>query len=320
MSDLKTNWNAGDAGHVAATNDIATRVNKSIRSVHEFGTDGAAIQSACTAGGSWFIPAGTYTTAVAITMPAAVSLYGEHGSIIQATAALTNLLSNEATGLLIRLSGIQLDGNGFAQTCLELENVNNHNDGIFGIECDNALADGIILTRCQGGTFQGMWSHNNGGAGIVLQGCNAASVWGIRANANAGDGVQITNYFDAINYSGGHQNLSLLSEGNGGHGVLCQDLNSLMRLQGGWVEANTLDGVRGDNCTLTQIIGMRISGAGSDTNRAILLADTGSGPYVVRDNFVARSSGNVNYAVVDDQNANVNSVIETNYDGSFVLL
>ena len=299
-------------------------------SVSDYGAKGdgvtddyAAISGAVAATGSGTLvfPQGTYLTSQKITVPDNIVI-NLNGSTVRATAVMDYVFGNEtATEPTQRLSIFDgfIDGNDLAVNGIYLYRISMGNTNLVErVFVTKASGAGIRAVQCQGSSMSYVRSDSNSGSGFYFSGCNSFRAYSLTARYNSEDGIYVTS---ESGYSGALRLICPLAEENDRDGLSFNyDTQAVTPnyVWGAWIEKNGRDGVRGTDSKFV-LESSRITGPGGGTNYGVHLVS--GGPYYISNNYIARESGNVNYAPVysgvQDDSSNTNNIVGPNTTGAF---
>ena len=264
---------------------------------------------------------GIYLTSRMIVLPEQIFVDADPGTSIKAGNSMKAVITADVALIpnypaqQFCIKNLRIDGNKLANNCIYLYKISLNNfPALDGVSASKAISDGIVLAACQGGSFKNIKTFDHGGNGISILGCNSATFFSLSATANKKSGVYISRFTDknGANYSGGCTISGIHSEHNAEHGFEVFKVidNSRVSIVGGWIEMNSVDGVRITSSPVT-ISGMLFFGLGTGSNYAVHIM---SGSQVCVNGCTLVGAKGSAFGCKDEGN-NPDNVFYFNYDG-----
>lgn len=264
-----------------------------------------------------YFPSGTYIISKSIELPNAIKLEGAPNAIFKASARMSAIVYMDKPSHVtqnFQIDNIIFDGNNQAQNCLSFYKLCFPTPAILrDVKCMNALNTGAVFSACQIAKIDGLDCSKNKGNGVEFLGCNAMSIFGLSVYQNGKSGAIIQGLNDkGTSYSGGMSIYNLHAESNGNNGIELSNVTSVAAFFGGWIEANSKNGVFIENSHVN-LDGVRISGK----------LDVGSKIYPI---YIEKNSGmgksNViveNCMIVNDKGS-MDDVYDANNDSTRTIV
>jgi len=227
--------------------------------------------AASDAQGLLYVPKGNYAIQAGVLTVAAgqgISVFGDFtGTTVQnskiiATGGAGALLT-AASGARFSAIGIEFDGGGVADDCINATSVNDlYLEHIWAHSGTNR---GIAVRQCNDAIIQSCRASSNGSAGIEIGGSNGSVLTAIAANSNGGPGIDIFGQiFDptvsaAAMVIANTRQLSL----NGTAQIRCRGTAEVRMWGVYFLPANTADSLYLDNCSNTDVRAARVVPGGN---------------------------------------------------------
>ena len=204
------------------------------------------------------------------------------GSVIQVDPDLVVPLAAvlRSTSGTTQIEGLLVDAGRLAEIGVLIDGSGHVTAHVENVAVWRALDAGVMLDAAQIASMERVVAHSSGcgedpctydGHGIRIRSCNAATLTHLLARGCEGDGIVLEGGAEG---SGGLTLISPRVEDCDGYGVRVEDVLSPMLISGGWIESNTLDGVRLVDSRFITVADTYISGDGDGSNRGIVLDGT----------------------------------------------